>query len=140
LQGIYDTVKRVARAAFPQAQQGDADLIDTIAEQKHASAVAGLASVPQFQAGRRQFPENLNGLSYFDFQKVDWQAVKERWSEEAKKSTAAKSVSASRDAGPSTAFDWLAQLNLQVVVRHLRYSSSVSWKDAKGIHWDQWIE
>ncbi|HEV1994397.1 MAG TPA: hypothetical protein VGR03_08705, partial [Candidatus Acidoferrum sp.] len=33
-QGIYDMVKRVARAAFPQGQQGNADLIDTIAQQK----------------------------------------------------------------------------------------------------------
>src|SRR5260370_506319 len=33
-QGIYDTVKRVARAAFPQAQQGNADLVDTLAQQK----------------------------------------------------------------------------------------------------------
>jgi hypothetical protein len=251
LQGIYDTVKRVARAAFPQAQQGNADLMDTIAQQKlgmpvaealglfsgefasmqtspsmdtakqvyffgirkkpetlklmrtvfseqlasernegdvtfvkislggkqsgagnaqwnffnvavtqdmilgaskietlrevlsnraQASTGAGLATVPQFQAGRRKFPENLNGLSYFDFQKVDWQAVKDRWSEEAKKSSTAKSLSASKDAAPSTAFDWLAQINPQVFSRHLHYSSSVSWKDAKGIHWDQWIE
>jgi hypothetical protein len=251
LQGIYDTVKRVARAAFPQAQQGNADLMDTIAQQKlgmpvtealglfsgefasmqtspsmdsakqvyffgmkkkpetlklmrtvfseqltsernegdvtflkislggkqssagdaqwnffnlavtpdmilgaskietlrdvlsnraHASTATGLASVPQFQAGRRQFPENLNGLGYFDFQKVDWQAVKDRWSEEAKKSAVAKSVSASKGAAPATASDWLAQMNLQVVARHLHYSSSVSWKDAKGIHWDQWLE
>jgi hypothetical protein len=251
LQGIYDTVKRVARAAFPQAQQGNADLMDTIAQQKlgmpvaealglfsgefasmqtspsmdsakqvyffgmrkkaetlklmrtvfseqltsernegdvtflkislggkqsgagdaqwnlfnlavtqdmilgaskvetlrdvlsnraHASTAVGLASVPQFQADRRQFPENLNGLGYFDFQKIDWQAVKDRWSEEAKKSSAAKSVSASKDAAPSTASDWLAQINPQVFSRHLHYSSSVSWKDAKGIHWDQWVE
>jgi hypothetical protein len=251
LQGIYDTVKRVARAAFPQAQQGNADLMDTIAQQKlgmpvadalglftgefasmqaspsmdsakqvyffgmrkkpetlklmrtvfseqltsernegdvtflkislggkqsgageaqwnffnlavtpdmilgaskmetlrdmlsnraQASTAASLSSVPQFQAGRQKFPENLNGLSYFDFQKVDWQAVKDRWSEEAKKNSAAKSVSASKDAVPSTASDWPAQLNMQVVARHLHYSSSVSWKDAKGIHWDQWIE
>jgi len=32
--GIYETVKRVARAAFPQVQQGNADLLDTIAQQK----------------------------------------------------------------------------------------------------------
>jgi hypothetical protein len=251
LQGIYDTVKRVARAAFPQAQQGNADLMDAIAQQKlgmpvtealglfsgefasmqtspsmdaakqvyffgmrkkpealklmrtvfseqltsernegdvtflkislggkqsgagdaqrnflnlavtpdmilgaskletlrevlsnrpPASAAAGLAAVPQFQAGRRQFPENLDGLSYFDFQKVDWQVVKDRWSEEAKKSSATKSLNASKDGAPSTASDWFAQMNLQVVARHLHYSSSVSWKDAKGIHWDQWIE
>jgi hypothetical protein len=251
LQGIYDTVKRVARAAFPQAQQGNADLIDTIAQQKlgmpvpdalglltgefasmqsspsmdstkqvyffgirkkpetlklmrtvlsdqitsernegditflkislggkqgsagsaqwnffnlavtsdmivganrietlrevlsrraQASTAASLATVPQFQAGRAQFPEKLNSLSYFDFQKVDWQAVKDRWIEEAKKSSVVKSVSTSQNSLPSTAPDWLAQLNLQVVSRHLHYSSSVSWKDSKGIHWDQWVE
>ena len=251
LQGIYDTVKRVARAAFPQAQQGNADLLDTIAQQKlgmpvsnalgllsgefasmqtspsmdsakqvyflgirkkpetlklvrtvfsdqlaserdegdvtflkislggkqasagvaqwnffnlavtqdmifgatrietlrevlsnraHASATAGLAAVPQFQAGRAQFPENLNGLSYFDFQKVDWQAVKDRWIEETKKSSVAKTVNSSQNTVPSTAPDWLAPMNLQVVSRHLHYSSSVSWKDSKGVHWDQWIE
>jgi hypothetical protein len=253
LQGIYDTVKRVARAAFPQAQQGKTDLLDAIAQQKlgmpvadalgaftgdfgsmqtspamesakqvyffgirkkpetvqlmhavfgdqlssernegdvtflkislggkqggagtaqwnffnlavtsdmvlgssrietlrealanraHTSAATGLAAVPQFQAGRAQFPENLSGLSYFDFQKADWQALKDRWIEEEKKNPVAKSVSASKDTLPSTstALDWLAQINPQVVPRHLHYSSSVSWKDSKGIHWDQWVE
>ena len=249
--GIYDTVKRVARAAFPQVQQGNADLLDTLAQTRlgmpvadalglltgefasmqtsasmdstkqvyffgirkkpealklmrtvfsdqitsernegdvaflkislggkqgiagvaqwnffnlavtqdmilganrietlrevlsnraHASTVAGLATVPQFQAGRAKFPENLNGLSYFDFQKVDWQALKDRWIEEAKKSPVAKTVNASKDAVPSTAPDWLAQIDPQLFARHLHYSSSVSWKDSKGIHWDQWVE
>ena len=249
--GIYDTVKRVARAAFPQVQQGNADLLDTLAQTRlgmpvadalglltgefasmqtsasmdstkqvyffgirkkpealklmrtvfsdqitsernegdvtflkislggkqgiagvaqwnffnlavtqdmilganrietlrevlsnraHASTVAGLATVPQFQAGRAKFPENLNGLSYFDFQKVDWQALKDRWIEEAKKSPVAKTVNASKDAVPSTAPDWLAQIDPQVFARHLHYSSSVSWKDSKGIHWDQRVE
>ena len=249
--GIYDTVKRVARAAFPQVQQGNADLLDTIAQQKlgipvpdalglltgefasmqtsasmdstkqvyffgirkkpetlklirtvfgdqltsehnegdatflkislggkqgiagvaqwnffnlavtqdmilgvnrietlrevlsnraHASTSAGLATVPQFQAGRAKFPENLNGLSYFDFQKVDWQALKDRWIEESKKAPVAKTVSSSKNIVPSTAPDWLAQIDPQVFARHLHYSSSVSWKDSKGIHWDQWVE
>jgi hypothetical protein len=251
LPGIYDTVKRVARAAFPQVQQGNADLLDTIAQQKlgmpvpdalglltgefasmqtsasmdstkqvyffgirrkpetlklirtvfsdqitsernegdvtflkislggkqgiagvaqwnffnlavtqdmilganriesvrevlsnraHASTAAGLAAFPQFQAGRAKFPENLNGLSYFDFQKVDWRGLKDRWIEEAKKSPVAKTVNASKDAVPSTTPDWLAQIDPQVFARHLHYSSSVSWKDSKGIHWDQWVE
>jgi len=250
-QGLYDTVKRVARAAFPQSQQGNADLLDTIAQQKlgmpvpdaigllsgefasmqmspsmdftkqvyffgmrkkpemlkllrtvfsdqitsernegdvtfvkislggkqgtagvaqwnffnlavtpdmilgssrvetlrevlanraHASTTAGLASVPQFQARCGQFPENLSGLSYFDFQKVDWQGVKDRWVAEAKKSSVARTVSPSKDGLPSTVPDWLERMNLQVVARHLHYSSSVSWKDSKGIHWDQWVE
>ena len=254
LQGMYDTVKRVARAAFPQTQQGNVDLIDTIAQQRlgmpvpdalgflsgefasmqtsasmdstkqvyffgirkkpetlklmrtvfsgqitsernegdvtflkvslrgkqgsvgvaqwnfvnlavtqdmilganrietlrdvlayhpHASTTAGLASLPQFQAGRAKFPEKLNGLSYFDFQKVDWQALKDRWIEESKKSPVAKTVNSSQNAVPavpSTAPDWLTQIHPQVFSRHLHYSSSVSWKDSKGIHWDQWVE
>jgi hypothetical protein len=114
-------------------------LREVLANRAHASS-AGLAAVPQFHEGRTQFPENLNGLSYFDFQKVDWQAVKNRWIEEAKKSAMAKSVNSTQNGVPSTAPDWLAQMNLQVVSRHLHYSSSVSWKDAKGIHWDQWVE
>src|SRR5882672_1743596 len=251
LQGIYDTVKRVARAAFPQTQQGNVDLVDTMAQQKlgmpvpdalglltgefasmqtspsmdsakqvyffgirkkletlklmrtvfseqitsernegdvtflkislggkqsgagtaawnffnvavtqdmilgatrvetlrevlagraNASTTSGLASVPQFQAGRAQFPGNLSGLGYFDFQKVDWQAARDRWMQDVKKSAMAKTVSTSKEAVPSAAPDWLGQMNLQVVSRHLHYSSSVSWKDAKGIHWDQWVE
>src|SRR2546425_11773901 len=30
--GLYDTVKRMARAAFPQGHQGNVDLLDTIAQ------------------------------------------------------------------------------------------------------------
>jgi len=111
-----------------------------LANRAHASTTAGLASVPQFQARRGQFPENLSGLSYFDFQKVDWQGVKDRWVAEAKKSSVARTVSPSKDGVPSTVPDWLERMNLQVVARHLHYSSSVSWKDSKGIHWDQWVE
>jgi hypothetical protein len=251
LPGIYDTVKRVARAAFPQIQQGNSDVLDTIAQQKlgmpvpealglltgefasmqtcasmdstkqvyffgirkkpetlklirtvfsdqltsehnegdvtflkislggkqgiagvaqwnffniavtqdmilganriesvrevlsnraHASTAAGLATVPQFQASRAHSPENLNGLNYFDFQKVDWQALKDRWIEESKKGPIAKTVSSSKNTVPFTAPDWLARIDPQVFARHLHYSSSVSWKDSKGIHWDQWVE
>src|SRR2546429_62380 len=51
---------------------------------------AGLASVPQFAAGRQQFPEKLIGLSYFDFQRVDWAAARDRWVAESKKSSVVK--------------------------------------------------
>ena len=249
--GIYDTVKRVARAAFPQAQQGNVDMFEAIAQQKlgmppaeaiglltgevatlqtspsmdtakqvfffgirkkpetlklfrtiageqltsernegdvtflkislggkqgaagsaqwnffhlavtpdmiigasrsetlrevlatraKGPAGGGLATVPQFQVNRAKYPENLNSLSYVDFQKIDWQGMKIRWMEEAKKSTGAKSLSASKDAATTPAPDWISQINPQVFARHLHFSSSVSWKDAKGIHWDQWVE
>jgi hypothetical protein len=249
--GIYDTVKRVARAAFPQTQQGNVDMIEAMAQQKlgmpsaeaiglltgeiaalqtspsmdtakqvyffgirrkpetlkllrtiagdqlssernegdvtllelslggkqgaagsaqwksfhlavtpdliigasrvetlqeflvtraKGPASGGLAAVPQFQANRAKYPENLISLSYLDFRKIDWQGMKDRWMEEAKKSAALKTVSTSKEPSPSAGADWLAQINPQVFARHLHYSSSVSWKDTKGIHWDQWIE
>jgi hypothetical protein len=117
-------------------------LREVLANRAKGSASPSLASVPRFQAGRAQFPENLNGLSYFDFQKVDWQAAKDHWLEQAKKGSVAKSVAGSNAQTPTSTKvpDWLSNANPQVLSRHLHYSSSVTWKDAKGIHWDQWLE
>lgn len=117
-------------------------LREVLAYRGKGAATAGLAAVPQFQAGRANFPENLSGLSYFDFQKIDWQALKDRWLEEAKKASTAGASSLAKKTSPATGMgpDWLAQANPQVFARHLHYSSSVSWKDSKGIHWDQWLE
>jgi hypothetical protein len=117
-------------------------LREVLANRAKGAASPSLASVPRFQAGRAQFPGNVNGLSYFDFQKVDWQAAKDHWVEEARKGNVAKSVAGS-NAQTSTSTkvpDWLTNANPQVLPRHLHYSSSVTWKDAKGIHWDQWLE
>jgi hypothetical protein len=119
-------------------------LREVLANRAKPGRTAGLASVPQFQAGRSQYPENVTGLSYFDFQKLDWPALKSRWLEEAKKSPGAKSAGLAQKPEPpastTTAIDWLAQVNPQVFARYLHYSTSVSWKDSKGIHWDQWLE
>jgi hypothetical protein len=115
-------------------------LREVLAYRTHPPTSGDLTTVPQFQAGRAKFPENLNGLSYFDFQKLDWQALKNRWVAEAAKNSTAKAAATTKMAGPSKAPDWLSQANPQVFSRHLHYSSSVSWKDSKGIHWDQWLE
>ena len=119
-------------------------LREALANRAKAGSTAGLASVPQFQAGRLQYPESLTGLSYFDFRKLDWKALKDRWLEEAKKRPSAKSTGLAQKpetpASTATANDWLAEMDPQVFARHLHYSTSVSWKDGKGIHWDQWLE
>jgi hypothetical protein len=119
-------------------------LREILANRAKPSGAAGLASVPKFQAGRSKYPENLTGLSYFDFQKLDWPALKARWVEEAKKSPGGRSTGlAQKPAAPEASaysMDWLAQVDPQVFARHLHYSTSVSWKDGKGIHWDQWLE
>ena len=253
--GIYDIVKRIARAAFPQGQQGNADLIDTLAQAKlgmpitdalgllsgefasmqtspsmdsakqvyflgirkkpetlrlirtlfseqissernegdvtfikislggkagsagvaqwnffnlavtpdmilgagrtetlreamanraHATASTGLAGVQQFQLERSQYQEKLTGLSYFDFQKIDWPGAKEHWLAELRKAHGAKGSGLAQKPAPTdstpAAPDWLEQIDAKVFARHLHYSSSASWKDAKGMHWDQWLE
>lgn len=117
-------------------------LREVLAYRAKGASSPGLASVPQFQAGRAKFPENLSGLSYFDFQKLDWQVLKDRLLEGARKSSTAGANSlAKKSASVTNATpEWLIQANPQVFARHLHYSSSVSWKDAKGIHWDQWLE
>ena len=104
------------------------------------SANKNLASLPQFQTGRSQFPENLDGLSFFNFQKVDWQAAKDRWINDARKTSVAKSATDSNPPAISKIPDWLSQMDARVLSRHLHSSWSASWKDAKGVHWDQWIE
>jgi hypothetical protein len=117
-------------------------LREVLAYRGKGASSPGLASVPQFQAGRAKFPENLSGLSYFDFQRLDWQVLKDRLLEGARKSSTAGANSlAKKSASVTNATpEWLIQANPQVFSRHLHYSSSVSWKDAKGIHWDQWLE
>ena len=116
-------------------------LREALARRGGGTGDAGLASVPQFAAGRQQFPEKLIGMSYFDFQKVDWAAARDRWVAESKKSSVVKSMNASgQSVAVANANEWLLQMNPQVISRHLHRSLSVSWKDSKGIHWDQWVE
>jgi len=113
---------------------------EVLANRSSVSTNPSLASLTQFQAKRASFPENLLGLSYFDFQKVDWQAALDHWVSEAKKAPVAKSAAGPNPTTTSKLPDWLSQVNPQVLSRHLHTSWSASWKDAKGIHWDQWIE
>jgi hypothetical protein len=117
-------------------------LREVLSNRSKGPAAAGLAAVPQFQASRAQFPENLNSMSYLDFQKVDWPGLRDRLVAESKKTSAAKSLVPAKKPAASAGMnlDWLTQVNAQVFPRHLHYSRGVSWKDSKGIHWDQWLE
>ena len=96
-------------------------------------------SVPAaWQKARTQFPKTINGLSFFDFQRIDWTAAKERWIAESRKAPASKGTQpeATRDAFAKA----LKDLNPRVFPRHLHMTASASWKDARGMHVDGWIE
>jgi hypothetical protein len=81
----------------------------------------------------------LNAVSFFDFQKLDWQAWRDRWIAEAKSAEARLAKSGGKTGNPQ-GLDWLKQINTQVFSRHLHFASSASWKDAKGLHYDGWLE
>jgi hypothetical protein len=104
------------------------------------SASAGLAGAPEFQAARAQFPATINGLGYFDFHKVDWPALKARVVAEANKTPAAKRSPGAGNAAATPTPSWMLDVNPEVFARHLHVASSASWKDAQGLHFDEWIE
>jgi hypothetical protein len=101
---------------------------------------AGLASAPGFQAARAQFPATINGLGYFDFRKVDWQALKARLIAEANKTPTAKRTPGASKSDITPTPSWMLDVNPEVFARHLHVASSASWKDAQGLHFDEWIE
>ena len=90
-------------------------------------------------AVRAKYPPKLNGFSYFDFQKVDWPGLQTGWIEEAKRSVEkAKSHDDAQTAKRLS--DWLAGVNPEVFPRHLHTMAGASWKDAQGVHFDEWLE
>jgi hypothetical protein len=114
-------------------------LRDMLARRTQMSAATGFAVSPQFQRARAQFPEKLNGASFFNFQKLDWQALRDRWIEEEKTAEAQAAKTGAKTSNPH-ALDWLKQINAEVFSRHLHFAFSASWKDAKGLHYDGWLE
>jgi hypothetical protein len=88
---------------------------------------------------RGQYPEKLNGFSFFDFQKVDWAGLKARWIAEANKSAESTKTTDATNNNKKFA-DWLMQVNPDVFPRHLHTMTGASWKDAQGVHFDQWMD
>jgi hypothetical protein len=107
-----------------------------LAQSQTASDPAAASSI---LAARSKFPAKLNGFSYFDLQKVDWPAAKAKWIAESKESAAkAKTTDSANSSKKFT--DWLTTVDPAVFPRHLHTMSGASWKDAKGVHFDEWIE
>ena len=109
---------------------------------RRASAGAAWSQMPAaFQTARAQFPKALNGMGFMNFQKVDWPALKARWIEQAGKVSSKTSANATAaNKADSKVPDWLINLNPEVFPRHLHFLAGASWKDAQGIHFDEWLE
>jgi hypothetical protein len=110
---------------------------DTLRKYLEQSTTA--AAPKLLQTVRAQFPEKLSGLTFADFQKFDWPALKAKWIAEANKAAQnAKSTDAAKASANSAT--WLSPLNPDVIPRHLHTLAGASWKDAKGVHIDEWLE
>ena len=117
------------------AARGDT-LRNVLAQRAQAGAASAFAAQPRYQAARAHYPQVLNGFSYYDFQRVDWEAAKSYWLTQFKKS-AAESSNAKKD--PQVPL-WLERWNPQVISRHLHAASGASWKDSTGLKFDEWVE
>ena len=95
-----------------------------------------------FQSARAQFPPTLSGIAFMNLQKIDYQALKARWIEQAKKASAgsAKKSVDGQPQPPVGEAEWLLNIDPQVFVRHLHFLAGASWKDSKGVHFDEWLE
>jgi len=131
-------------AVTPDAILGasKAETLRQVLAQRGRDTAAGFASRPQFQAARAQFPQNIDGINYFDFTRVDWPGLKEHWIREMKKTSTAKSLDGQKAAAapPAPVPAWIEQIDPQVFARHLHSAFAASWKDAKGFHLDEWLD
>ena len=106
---------------------------------EQAATKSTVALPKNISSFRGQYPDKLNGFSYFDFQKLDWPAVKAKWIAESSKS--AQTAKSNEAADSSKKFtDWLSQVNPEVFPRHLHTLIGASWKDAKGVHFEEWLD
>jgi len=101
---------------------------------------SGANSLPaNMTAARAQFPEKLTGFSYYDLQKLDWAALQQNWKVQ---TTKAAAESQNSDAAQKTKAmtDWMNGINPGVFPRHLHSMTGASWKDASGVHFDEWLD
>jgi hypothetical protein len=128
---------------FVLASSRSETLRELLAKRSPANSEAPARLPAAFQAARAQLPANVTGLGFMDFQKVDYQALKARWIEQAKNpsaGTAKRGANADPGSPAAQVPDWLLNMNPEVFPRHLHFLAGASWKDSKGVHFDEWLE
>ena len=127
---------------FLVASSRSETLREFLAKGSAANGTTPATLPPAFQSARGQFPATVNALSFINLQKIDYQALKTRWIEEAKKAAKATAKKSSDGTAqpPAGEAEWLLNVDPQVFARHLHFLAGASWKDSKGLHFDEWLE
>ncbi len=109
-----------------------------LAKKKSPAPPSQLAS---FFAARTGGPAAVNGLSFVDFQKFDWQSLKNYVPRHNTATGASVLLGLMPDkTAPSQGKSWLEEIDPKAFSRHLHLSYGYSWKDANGIHLEGWID
>jgi hypothetical protein len=113
---------------------------ETLRAALEASPTTGDSALPKnIQAARAQFPGKINSFTYFDFQKLDWAVLKQQWLTESSKATADAKTTTDSPKTKSLSH-WMTDVNPAVFPRHLHSLTGGSWKDANGVHFDEWLD
>lgn len=107
-----------------------------LAERAQPGATSAFMLQPRYQQARARFPATINGMSFFDFQRVDWNAAKTKWLLETRKQVGKPGTSKN----DQTFEQWLEQFHPEAISRHLHASFGASWKDSSGLKFQGWIE
>jgi hypothetical protein len=107
-----------------------------LAKKKSPSTPGQLA--PFFEA-HSGVPSTVNGLSFVDFQKFDWQSLKQLPLQNVADKSTSKSMFPDKSTPPAQK-SWLDEIDPKVFSRHLHLSYGYSWKDATGIHLEGWLD
>ena len=105
-----------------------------------SAASATTTPLTPFLSSHNDGHATLNGLSFVDFQKFDWQSLKNLPGRNKAVGTSVVLGLAQDKAAPAPEKSWLEQIDPKVFSRHLHLSLGYSWKDEHGLHIDGWID
>jgi len=117
---------------------GKRDALNPALAQHASSAKAGL--LDPFLTDRAKYPQSINGLNFLDFQKFDWQSLKNLPGRNKATGASVLLGLTSDKSAPAPEKSWIDEIDPKVFARHLHLSFGYSWKDANGIHFDGWID
>ncbi|MBS1839986.1 MAG: hypothetical protein JSS69_07020 [Acidobacteria bacterium] len=108
-----------------------------LAKRKSSATPSQLAP---FFAAHSGAPAAVNGLSFLDFQKFDWQSLKNLPGRNKAIGTSVLLEFVPDKTVPPQRKSWLDEIDPKVFSRHLHLSYGYSWKDANGLHLEGWID